>query len=67
MLKECVRHELEALQEISKISSKDIKKEIGYDIFLPEWEVNLEYNFNEMRTNIEQILDISLAENKDLP
>ncbi len=48
MLKECVRHELEALQEISKISSKDIKKEIGYDIFLPEWEVNLEYNFNEM-------------------
>lgn len=24
-----------------------------------------EYNFNEMRTNIEQILDISLAENKD--
>jgi uncharacterized protein len=33
MLKECVRHELEALQEISKISSKDIKKKLDMIYF----------------------------------
>lgn len=48
MLKECVKYELETLQEISKITSQDIKKEIGYDIFLPEWEINSEYDFNKM-------------------
>ena len=48
MLQECVRHELETLQEISKISSQDIKEKIGYHIFLPEWEINLDYDFNEM-------------------
>ena len=48
MLKECVRHELEILQEISQISSLGIKEEIGYDIFLPDWEISKEYNFYEM-------------------
>ncbi len=48
MLEEVVKHELETLQEISNITSQDIKKEIGYDIFLPDWETNLDYNFNEM-------------------
>ena len=51
MMKECVRYELETLQEISQISSRYIKEKIGYDIFLPEWEINLEYNFNEMYNN----------------
>ena len=48
MLSECVRHELETLQEISRITSQDIKEGIGYDIFLPEWKINSEYDFNEM-------------------
>ena len=51
MMKECVRYELETLQEISQISSRYIKEKIGYDIFLPEWEINSEYNFNEMYNN----------------
>ena len=29
MLERCVKHELETLQEISRIKSKEIKKEIG--------------------------------------
>lgn len=48
MLSECIRHELETLQEISRITSEEIKKGIGYDIFLPEWKTNSEYDFNEM-------------------
>lgn len=48
MLEKCVNNELMILQEISRITSKDIKREIEYNIFLPEWEINSEYNFTEM-------------------
>lgn len=34
MLESCVKHELETLQEISKITAKEIKEEVGCAIFL---------------------------------
>jgi len=48
MLQESVEHDLETLQEISQVTSQDIKKEIEYDIFLPEWTVKPEYDFVKM-------------------
>lgn len=51
MLEKCVRHELETLQEISRITAKEIKDEIGCDIFLPEWTTSLEYDFKKMYQN----------------
>jgi len=48
MLKEAVQHDLGTLQEISQITSQDIKKEIKYNIFLPEWSVKPEYDFIKM-------------------
>ena len=47
MLRETVRHELETLQEISQITSQDIKKEINCDVFLPEWTTS-GYDFVNM-------------------
>ncbi|NYB72969.1 ATP-binding protein [Sedimentibacter hydroxybenzoicus DSM 7310] len=48
MLKQTLEHELKTLQTISQLTSQDIKNEIKYDIFLPEWETNAEYDFNKM-------------------
>ena len=48
MLEKCVRNELETLQEISRITAREIKDKIGCDIFLPEWTSNLEYDFKKM-------------------
>ncbi|NLX63328.1 MAG: ATP-binding protein [Clostridiaceae bacterium] len=48
MLKEAAEHDLKTLQEISQITSQDIKKEIECDIFLPEWSVKPEYDFIKM-------------------
>ncbi|TGY40121.1 ATP-binding protein [Clostridium sartagoforme] len=51
MLERCVKHELETLQEISRITSREIKDEIGCDIFLPEWTTSLDYDFKIMYQN----------------
>ncbi|MGI6083992.1 MAG: ATP-binding protein [Acetivibrionales bacterium] len=48
MLQQSVKHELKTLQEISQITSQEIKKEINYDVFLPEWTTNSEYDFVKM-------------------
>lgn len=48
MLKQSVINELKTLQEISQITSRDIKKEINYDIFLPDWATKPEYDFVKM-------------------
>lgn len=36
-IEECVQNELENLQEISRITSDEIKKVSGYDGYLPDW------------------------------
>lgn len=48
MLKQCVLHELQTLQEIATITSQDIRNEIEYNGFMAEWSINIEYDFNEM-------------------
>lgn len=48
MLKQCVLHELQTLQEIATITSQDIRNEIEYNGFMAEWSTNIEYDFNEM-------------------
>lgn len=48
MLKQCVLHELQTLQEIATITSQDIRNEIEYNGFMAEWLTNIEYDFNEM-------------------
>lgn len=48
MLKQCVLHELQNLQEIATITSQDIRNEIEYNGFMAEWSINIEYDFNEM-------------------
>lgn len=48
MLQQSVKHELKTLQAISQITSQDIKKEINYDIFLPDWATKPEYDFVKM-------------------
>lgn len=48
MLKQCVLHELQTLQEIATITSQDIRSEIEYNGFMAEWSTNIEYDFNEM-------------------
>lgn len=51
MLEKCVEHELETLQEISRITASEIKEDIGCDIFLPKWATSLEYDFKKMYKN----------------
>ncbi|MBS5939697.1 ATP-binding protein [Clostridium sp.] len=51
MLERCVKHELETLQEISRIKAREIKDEIDCDIFLPEWTTSLDYDFKIMYQN----------------
>lgn len=48
MIKQCVLHELQTLQEIATITSQDIRNEIEYNGFMAEWSTNIEYDFNEM-------------------
>ena len=48
MLAQCVKHELQTLQEIATITSKDIRSEIEYNGFMAEWSINTEYDFNKM-------------------
>ena len=48
MIKQCVLHELQTLQEIATITSQDIRSEIEYNGFMAEWSTNIEYDFNEM-------------------
>jgi len=48
MLKEAVEHDLATLQEIAQITSQDVKKEIEYDDFLPEWSVKPGHDFIKM-------------------
>ncbi|MBP1567228.1 MAG: ATP-binding protein, partial [Oscillospiraceae bacterium] len=51
----CLENELAALEEISQISSEEIKKAIDYDGFLPDWD-NTAYDFRaEYRTRIENV------------
>ncbi len=48
MLQKSVEHELRTLQEISQITSQDIKKEINCEVFLPEWTTRSECDFVSM-------------------
>ena len=48
MMQKTVEHELRTLQEISQITSQDIKKEINCEVFLPEWTTRSEYDFVSM-------------------
>ena len=45
MIKQCVLHELQTLQEIATITSQDIRNEIEYNGFMAEWSTNIEYDF----------------------
>ena len=48
MLVQCVKHELQTLQDIATITSQDIRSEIEYNGFMAEWSINTEYDFNKM-------------------
>ena len=48
MLAQCVKHEIQTLQDIAKITSQDIRSEIEYNGFMAEWSINTEYDFNKM-------------------
>lgn len=48
MLAQCVKHELQTLQEIATITSQYIRSEIEYNGFMAEWSINTEYDFNKM-------------------
>ena len=48
MLSQCVKHELQTLQEIATITSQDIRNGIEYNGFMAEWSINTEYDFNKM-------------------
>ncbi|NLE24347.1 MAG: ATP-binding protein [Clostridiaceae bacterium] len=48
MMQKTIEHELRTLQEISQITSQDIKKEINCEVFLPEWTTRSEYDFVSM-------------------
>ena len=48
MLAQCVKHELQTLQDIATITSQDIRSEIEYNGFIAEWSINTEYDFNKM-------------------
>lgn len=48
LLENCLIHELKTLEDISKVSSSDVKDAIKCDIFLPEWETTQDYNFVEI-------------------
>ncbi|MBQ8297603.1 MAG: ATP-binding protein [Ruminococcus sp.] len=55
IIEECVENELKIFQELSQISSDEIKAEIGYDGFLPSWKTS-EIDFvSEYRSRIENI------------
>lgn len=43
-MQECLENELKALEEISQISSEEVKKCVNYDGFLPDWD-NTAYDF----------------------
>ena len=48
MLEQALEHELKTLQTMAQLTPADIRNEIDYDIFLPEWETNTEYDFVKM-------------------
>lgn len=48
MLEQTLEHELKTLQTMAQLTPADIRNEIDYDIFLPEWESNSEYDFVKM-------------------
>ena len=48
MLAQCVKNELQTLQDIATITSQDIRSEIEYNGFMAEWSINTEYDFNKM-------------------
>ena len=51
----CLENELSALEEISQITSEEIKKAIDYDGFLPDWD-NTPYDFKaEYSTRIDNV------------
>lgn len=45
-IQECLENELLSLREISLMTSKEVKKNIDYDGFLPDWD-NTAYDFTE--------------------
>lgn len=49
-MKECLFSELESLQMIAEMTSSQVKKEIAYDGFLPDWD-NTYYDFKKEYLN----------------
>lgn len=55
VVEKSVENELRILQELSRVTSAELKAEIGYDGWLPEWE-NSEIDFlGEYRSRVENI------------
>lgn len=55
LIEEAVENELKIFQELSRVTSAEIKAEIGYNGFLPEWKTS-EIDFvKEYRNRIENI------------
>jgi len=38
VMEECLKYELEVLRQVAALPAREIKKEINYDGYLPEWE-----------------------------
>ena len=49
-MQDCLENELKALEEISQISSSEVKQCIDYDGFLPDWD-NTAYDFCSQYTS----------------
>lgn len=55
VLEDCLRGELDALDELSRLSAARVRDAIGYDGYLPEWtteQSNLAYDYMEMLKNV---------------
>ena len=48
MLMKCVTYELQTLQEISRVTSEEIKNELKENVFLPDWTTDTTLDFTKM-------------------
>jgi len=57
-IEEAVKYELDMLQQLSAITSEEIRASLGYSGFLPSWtthESDIQYDFMEKLTNISKL------------
>lgn len=55
VIESAVENELKILQELSQVTSADVKKIISYDGFLPEWKTTPIDLVNEYRSRLENV------------